>query len=139
MILLDTNVISESFRRRPNRGVIAWANAQPVNELFICAPVLAELRFGAERLAPGRAQTHLRAAIDYIENDYFRGRVWAFDGQAAAEYGRLTAERERMGRRINQMDGLIAAIAATHGAVIATRDVTDFADLGIDLVNPFDA
>ena len=64
MILVDTNIVSEHFRPRPDRTVVTWINAQPGNEVYICAPVLAELRFGVERLAPGRKQTDLRVAID---------------------------------------------------------------------------
>jgi predicted nucleic acid-binding protein len=139
MILLDTNVVSEHFRPRPNPTVMAWIDAQPANVVYLCAPVLAELRFGAERLEPGRNQTNLRAAIDRIESNLFRGRILPFDVVAAAEYGRVVAKRERMGRRIGQMDALIAAIALTQRADLATRDVADFADLGIELINPFDA
>jgi predicted nucleic acid-binding protein len=138
MILLDTNIISENFRPRPYPAVLAWIDAQPANSLYMCAPVLAELRFGAERLAPGRNQTNLRSAIDRIENSYFRGRILPFDAAAAAQYGRISATRERMGRRIGQMDALIAAIALTQRATLATRDSGDFADLGLELIDPFD-
>lgn len=138
MILLDTNIISENFRPRPNPAVLAWIDAQPASALFICAPVLAELRFGAERLAPGRNQTNLRSAIDRIESSYFRGRILPLDAAAAAQYGRVAATRERMGRRIEQMDALIAAIALAQRAVLATRDLGDFSDIGLELINPFE-
>ena len=117
---------------------MAWIDAQVANTVHICTPVLAELRFGAERLELGRKQADLRAAIDEIESNLYRGRIFAFDIAAAAEYGRLVAKRERMGRRIEQMDALIAAIALTQGATLATRDIGDFADLGLEVVNPFD-
>jgi toxin FitB len=138
MILLDTNVVSEHLRPRPNQAVLAWVDAQPATTLYICAPVLAELRFGAERLEPGRKQTNLRAAVDRIEDRIFRGRILPFDAAATQEYGRLVAERERMGRRIELMDALIAAIALTQRADLATRDIDGFVDLGIQLINPFD-
>src|SRR6266702_6140573 len=99
MILLDTNVISEHLRPHPRPTVLAWVDAQPATSLYICAPVLAELRFGVERLEPGRNQINLRAAIDRIEGSVFRGRILLFDAAAAAEYGRLVAKRERIGRR----------------------------------------
>jgi toxin FitB len=138
MILLDTNVVSEQFRPLPSPAVVAWLDAQPANELHLCTPVLAELRFGAERLTPGRRRTNLHAAIDRIENTYFRGRILPLDIAASAAYGRVAAIRERMGRRIEQMDALIAAIALAQRAALATRDIRDFSDLGLDLVNPFD-
>jgi predicted nucleic acid-binding protein len=138
VIILDTNVVSEQFRSRPDVKVRDWIDAQPANALFICAPVLAELRYGLERLAPGARKEGLRANIERIENDLYRGRALPFDAAAAAEYGRVVAERERIGRRIEQMDALIAAIALTHGAALATRDAGGFAELGIDLINPFE-
>ena len=64
MILLDTNVISEHLRPRPNPNVIAWIDAQPANEVYICTPVLAELRFGAERLSPAESKmTYMQRSI----------------------------------------------------------------------------
>jgi predicted nucleic acid-binding protein len=137
MILLDTNVISENFRVNPNRLVLDWINSQAEGNLYLCAPVIAELRFGAERLAPGRKQTNLLAALNQAEN-YFSGRILPFDIAALAAYSRLMVKREQMGRRIELMDALIAAIALTNGAAVATRDTQDFADLGVNLINPFE-
>jgi|SoiMethySBSTD1v2_1073268.scaffolds.fasta_scaffold1077429_1 predicted nucleic acid-binding protein len=137
MILLDTNIISEAWRPRPNPLVLGWLETQPFNSLYVCTPVLAELRFGAERLDAGRRRDRLRASIDQLENEGYRGRVLVLDGAAAAEYGRLVANRERAGRRMELMDAMIAAIAVTHRAALATRDVDDFAGLDIEIINPF--
>ncbi len=138
MILLDTNIISESFRVRPNQLVLDWLDRQSEADLYLCAPVCAELRYGAERLPHGRRQTSLRAAVNQIEI-YFGDRILPFDIIAVAAYGGLMVKRQQMGRRIALMDALIAAIALTHGAAVATRDSGDFADLGLDLINPFEA
>jgi predicted nucleic acid-binding protein len=100
--------------------------------------VLAELHFGVARLAAGRRKEFLATALDRIEGDLYHGRILTFDQPAASTYGRLTAERQRKGRRIGQMDAMIAAIAVTHRAVLATRDTADFAGLGLDLINPFE-
>jgi toxin FitB len=137
MILLDTNIISENFKVHPNRLVQDWLDSQPEGQLYLCAPVVAELRYGAERLAPGRRQTSLNAALNQIEI-YFSGRILPFDIAAVAAYGRLMVKREQLGRRIELMDALIAAIALTHDAAVATRDTRDFADLGLELINPFE-
>ena len=139
MIILDTNVVSEPFRPQPDLRVRKWIDAQPANVLFLCAPVLGELHFGLERMAAGARKDRLRANVERIENDLYRGRILPLDAAAAAEYGRLAIKRERMGRPIKQMDALIAAIALTHGAVLATRDVDDFANLGLDVINPFES
>ena len=139
MILLDTNVVSEGFRIRPNDTVAVWTDAQPSGSLYLCTPVLAEMRFGVELLAGGRRKDDLERAIDRIENDLFLDRILPFDVAAAKEYARLSSDRQKMGRRIDVMDGLVAAIARTQGAMLATRNVSHFADLGLNLINPFEA
>ncbi len=138
MILVDTNIVSEAMKLQPDRAVTAWVNAQAWDSLYLCTPVLAELRYGIERLARGRRKNLLAAGLDRVENELYHGRILSFDQAAAVNYGRLTVNREQQGRRMEQMDALIAAIALTHGAIVATRDVRDFADLGLEVINPFD-
>jgi predicted nucleic acid-binding protein len=138
MILVDTNVLSEPMRPQPDRRVMSWLNAQPWDQLYLCTPVIAELRYGLERLPNGRRKASLAAAIDQVENEIYHGRILVFDQVAAANYARLAARRAQSGRRMEQMDALIASIALTHGAIVATGDVNDFADLGLELINPFD-
>jgi predicted nucleic acid-binding protein len=139
MIILDTNVVSEPYRPTPSARVRAWLDSQPTKSLFLCSPVLAALQFGVERLPSGAQRTRLTAAIDELENDLYRDRILSFDTSAAKEFGRIMAERERIGRRIELMDAQIAAIALTHRAALATRDTSDFANLGLQVVNPFEA
>ena len=139
MILLDTNVISDPARPAPNLAVRAWLDAQPSASLFLCAPVLGELRFGVERLPDGARKRRLQSAADQIEYDLYRGRILSFDANAASQYGRVAAARERVGRPMGQMDALIASIALAHRAALATRDVEGFSDLGLELINPFQA
>ncbi len=139
MIVLDTNVISEAFRVRPNEVVRLWLDARNPRELFLCAPVLAELRSGIERLPEGRRRDEVERFVDRAERELFGSRVIPLDRDSAYAYGHIVAQRQRMGRPIGSMDGLIAAIALTHRLTIATRDTADFADLGIEVVNPFEA
>ena len=115
MILLDTNVLSDSSSARvlivrPRIGSIAQRSA----ELFICAPVLAELRYGVERLPPGRRRAHLDEWVRRLEEEGFRDRILSFDRSAAHEFGRLLHKRVSMGRPIATMDAIIAAIARVH-------------------------
>jgi predicted nucleic acid-binding protein len=138
MILLDTNVVSEAWRARPSVAAVDWMDAQPATSLYICTPVLAELRFGIERLPASRRRDRLGALVDRLEADTYRGRILTVDVAAAAEFGRLAAKRERAGRRMQPMDALIAAVAKSNGATLATRDLDDFADLDLRLVNPFE-
>jgi toxin FitB len=138
MIILDTNVVSEGWKPRPDAQVIAWLDSLSQATLFLCTPVLAELRYGVERLPQSARRTRMEAWIDHLETQLYRDRVLPFDRAAAWEFGRLAALRERFGRRIEPMDALIAAIASAHGAAVATRDVHDFEGTGVVLINPFD-
>lgn len=139
MILLDTNIVSEAWKPRPAAAVRAWVNAQPAATLFLCTPVLAELRFGVAKAGKNPRADRLKAFVDYLENDLYRDRILTLDSAAAAEFGNLAAHREQLGRRMEPMDALIAAIALANSMSLATRDVSDFTDLGLDLINPFEA
>jgi hypothetical protein len=138
MILLDTNVVSEGLRPRPDPNVGKWLDGQRPTDLFLCMPVLAELHYGAALLLDGARRIHLELAIKRIE-DAFAERTLPFDRAAAREYGRIVAQRDKLGRATGTMDGLIAAIAKVHGATVATRHVYGFAGIDLDVVNPFEA
>jgi predicted nucleic acid-binding protein len=138
LILLDTNVVSELWRPQPSRTVRSWLDAQDEASLFICTPVLAELHFGADRLPPGRRKEFLNALINQVEVEGFKDRILSFDVAAASVFGRVGARREQSGKRMEPVDAMIAAIALTHGLMLATRDTNDFADLDLDLINPFE-
>lgn len=136
MILLDTNVVSESFRSKPSEIVQAWYRAQTEENLFLCTPVVAELRYGIERLPAGSRRNRLEKVVDAIE-ERFLDRILPVDRNATYEFGRIVARRSQMGRPIATMDGLIAAIALSHRATLATRDLSDFEGVGLGLINPF--
>jgi predicted nucleic acid-binding protein len=137
MILLDTNVVSEATRVQPDPRVREWLDEQSAQDLYLCTPVLAELRYGIERLPSGRKRSLLEETLSELEEQGFRDRILPLDRDAAHEFGRLVAKRERLGRPIKTMDALIAGIALVHRATIATRDVSDFEGLDLSLVNPF--
>ena len=137
MILLDTNIVSEGLRPRPDANVRKWLDSQRPTDLFICMPVLAELRYGLELLPTGARRIHLEIAIRKTE-EAFAERILPFDRTAAYEYGRILAHRDRLGRSTGTMDGLIAAIAKVHGATLATRDLRGFTDIDLDLIDPFE-
>lgn len=139
MILLDTNIVSELYRPKPGESVIAWLDSQPNELLFLCTPVLAELRFGMECLESGRRKEKLRTAIDQLENELYQDRILTFDRAAAAAYGPIAAARRLAGTTMQQMDALVAAIARANRAALATRNMTHFAGLDIELINPFES
>jgi len=138
MILLDTNVISDVYRERPDPKVHSWLAAQRPADLYICTPVLAELLNGAERLPSGGRRRRLEEWIRKLEGEGFAGRILQFDQNAAHEFARLFQRRKILGRPIGIMDALIAAIARSNDAALATRDVEDFASLDLGVVNPFE-
>ncbi len=118
--------------------VIEWVGAQPVDDLFVTAITEAEIRVGIELLPAGRRRRSLSASADGAFGGFFLGRVLPFDGKTALEYASVEAERRAAGRPIGIFDGLIAAIARARGAAIATRDVSGFEGLGIEIVNPWE-
>ncbi len=139
MIVLDTNVISETMRRKPDQAVVAWLDGQTPNDLYLCAPVLAEIQYGIARLPEFARKTVLFDLCREMVTHVFNGRVLAFDVPAAEAYGSVVAKREVAGSPISVMDALIAAIARSNHAALATRNVADFANIGLTLINPFHA
>jgi hypothetical protein len=125
--LLDTNVVSEWTKPRPDAGVVAFLAREDEDALFLSVVTLAELRRGVERLAEGRRRGRLEG---WLRNDLpgrFAGRLLGIDAATADAWGRLIARRERDGRPMGAMDGWIAASAEVHGLTLVTRDVGDFA------------
>lgn len=136
MILLDTNVLSEVQRHRPDPDVIAWLDAQPLRSLAVSAVTVAELLVGVETLPEGNRRQRLAEAVA-AQVAVFQERVLAFDLPAAEVLASLTAQRRRSGRPLPLADGQIAATALVHGAALATRNMADFAGLGLDLIDPW--
>ena len=138
MILLDTNVISEVMRAQPEPHVLAWLQAQAIQELATTTITLAEIGVGLARMPESRRRFSLETKFQAFVSRGLGPRVFGFDAVAASVYGELVATRERRGRPLNGFDGLIAAIAHSQDAAIATRNVGDFADCGVSVVNPWD-
>ena len=137
MILLDTNVISEVMRIRPDPAVEAWLDAQPPDELWTASVVIAELISGIDLMPAGRRQRELREAVEAMIREDFQDQILSFDLDAARCYGQILCARQRMGRPMREMDAQIAAIARVHGAALATRDTGDFAFCDLKVVNPW--
>ena len=139
MIVLDTNVISETMRRAPNAAVIDWLDNQPRSDLYLCAPVLAEVCYGIARLEESQRKLGLLRSYHQIIAEKFEGRILPFDTQAAEAYGELVAKLESDGRAIDVIDAMIAAIALSNAAALATRNMAHFTRTGLTLVDPFGA
>lgn len=137
MIVLDTSVLSELMRAKPDRSVLDWFAGQPDDLLYTTAITQAEVLFGLALLPLGARRDRLESAAGALFEEDFANRVLPFDSQAAAEYARICSSRRSQGRPVNQMDAQIAAIARAHRASLATRDAAGFDGLKISLFNPF--
>lgn len=137
MVILDTNVVSELMRPRPEPRVDAWPASQNSSEVFLTVITEAELLYGMNIMPGGKRKDSLRSAIDRLLTRDFRGRILSLESPAAAAYARLTAARRSTGRQIAEFDGPIAAITAAHQATLATRNTSDFQGCGIALINPW--
>ncbi|OYV32209.1 MAG: VapC toxin family PIN domain ribonuclease [Rhodospirillales bacterium 20-64-7] len=139
MILLDTNILSELMRPAPSPAVMSWLAAQPAASLFISAVTEAELRYGVLLLPEGRRRADLIAALEAMLTEDFAGRILPFDSAAALAFAAIAASRRQAGKPISQFDAQIAAIVRSRGAALATRNVADFAECGVEIINPWTA
>lgn len=138
MIILDTNVISAIMRPVENAVVINWLDTQKTDRLWTTAITVMEVRYGIERMAIGRRQTAVSSAFDGVL-DLIGWRILDFTSAAAERAAKLTAKSHGRGHNIDVPDSQIAGIAAFQTATLATRNVKDFADLDIPLVDPWTA
>ena len=138
MILLDTNVISEPLRRAPDAHVIEWIDAQPLETLCLSVITVAELRAGVAMLPAGKRRTGLRENLEKRVLPLFVGRVLPFDVACTQAYAELMAKTRAAGLAIATADGYIAAIAATNGFTVATRDTSPFEASGVGVINPWE-
>jgi len=137
MIILDTNVLSEFMRPNPAPGVVAWVAKQPATELFTTSITEAEIFYGIELLTKGKRRDGLLAAAEAMFAEDLAGRIFGFESDAARVFSRIAAHRRALGRPIRHADAQIAAIAQVRGAKLATRNVADFADCGLNVVDPW--
>ena len=136
MIVLDTNIVAALMA--DGAEIDPWLMTVPRHELYTTVMTRAEIRYGLARLPAGKRRTDLVNRAD----DLFRQtqeRLLSFDAKAADRYGEVVAIREASGRPISVADAIIASIAWVHHASLATRNVRDFDDCEIAVVNPYDS
>ena len=137
MIVLDTNVISELMRSAPDAKVLRWVNAQVATAVYSTSITEAEIMHGVLLLPKGKRRTAVTAVAREMFEVDLDGRILAFDSAAASAYAQITTARRAAGRPISAFDAQIAAVAAVHGARLATRNVSDFVDCGVDVIDPW--
>ena len=137
-MILDTNVISEFATPVPSKAVVDWFSSVPEDGLFVPAIVKAEILLGIELLPEGRRRSTLEGFVANFLLPYEQGRILPFEDADAPHYARIVSARKAKGRPLAGVDAQIAAIALRRGLPIATRNVRDFGDCGVTLINPWD-
>ena len=135
--LLDTNVISEATKPHPSVMLTTWLGRQADTDLFIAALTLAEIKRGILDKQPGRKRRELETWFDGPEGPQalFSGRILPFDEQAALAWASIMAEGTRAGQPRSALDMIIAAIATSHGCVLATMNERHFQNC-VEFINP---
>ncbi|MBK8284936.1 MAG: type II toxin-antitoxin system VapC family toxin [Ahniella sp.] len=137
MIVLDTNVLSELIRPIPAPAVVAWLQDQPRTGLFTTTISRGEMLLGVWSLPEGQRRRLLNDHVRAIFDQDMAGRILSFDANAADAFAAITVERRTQGRPISQFDAMIAGIARSRGARLATRNVRDFEGCGITMMDPW--
>ena len=138
-LVLDTNVVSEPRRPRPDSKILAWLAGQAPETLFLTATVVSELGVGVMTLPSGRRRSSMEAWLADLVEEHFAGRVLPYDVEAALAFANLVAAARARGREPKLSDAQIAAVARVHGMAVATRNVRDFEPLGVMVINPWEA
>jgi toxin FitB len=136
VIVLDTNVVSELMRSEPAPQVANWVRGLDRRELRTTAITVAEIKYGIARIPDGRRKQALAVAAGDVF-DAFGDQVLPVDMAAAEQYAVIASSRERAEKPVQGFDALIAAVCRSQGAALATRNVPDFADVGIEVINPW--
>jgi predicted nucleic acid-binding protein len=137
-ILLDTNVVSELMRSRPEQTVIEWFAGRTGTAFYVSVITQAEIMLGISLLPAGKRRDALAAAADDMFRKDFAERCLPFDAAEVPNYAAIVSGRRRAGHVISTEDALIAAIALTHGYPLATRNTKDFLHIdGLTLYNPW--
>jgi predicted nucleic acid-binding protein len=135
--LLDTNVISEWVKPRPDRNVVTWLAAADEDRVFLSVISFAEIRRGIELMVAGRRRERLAQWLAEELPLRFEDRILAVDPGVAGIWGVVMARSEKKGRAIGSMDAFVAATAAAHDLTLVTRNIRDFEHVRISLVDPW--
>jgi predicted nucleic acid-binding protein len=137
MIVLDTNVISTLMRPEANTPVVNWVDAKRTSDLWTTAVSLMEIRTGLLFMPVGKRREMLTSGFDRLLSGPLRGRMLPFDASSAEHASNVALIQQRRGQNVGIGDIQIAGIALANGAALATRNIKDFYDLDIPLVDPW--
>jgi predicted nucleic acid-binding protein len=125
------------MKPQPDTNVMAWLNAQAPASVWLTTITVAELRYGAARLDPGRKRSGLEGLISAYVEEVFKDRIASFDLPATVLFAERAANARRKGSMVEFADGAIAAIALARGFAVATRDARPFIDMGVEVIDPW--
>ena len=136
--LLDTCVISECVKKNPDANVVSWMNGRHDSDLFLSAVTIAEIKKGIFKIKPDQPQKVmlLQNWLHIVELEFVQ-RILPLNDGVLSTWARLSAQTEMQGNTLAVMDSLIAATASSYGLTLVTRNVDDFKNCGLVLVNPF--
>src|SRR5690606_18875070 len=137
MIVLDTNVISELWKIKPDTNVLDWINAQTIETLYLSVVSVAEIRYGVATMPTGKRRKIYHDRLELEVLPAFNGRVLAFDLDVSSVYAQLMAEAKAKGKLVGKNDGYIAVIAAHYSFIMATCDTSSFESVGVPVINPW--
>jgi toxin FitB len=137
MIILDTNVVSALMRLHMEPEVERWLNAQQTKRLYATALTIFEIRQGIDAMPAGKRRTANEGAFSLVMTSVLGSQIFDLDVTASNAAGVIFAKRHRRGEQPGAIDCLIAGIAVMQGAKIATRNIKDFANLDIEIINPW--
>jgi toxin FitB len=135
--LLDTNVLSELRRPKPNRKVLSFVATQPLESLFVSTVTMAEIRFGIELQRDGSLRATLQDWLTHKVRPMFEQRILAVSEDVILKWRLVVEDGRKMGHTFSQPDLFIAATAMHHGLTVVTRDVTSYAKTHVPLFNPW--
>jgi hypothetical protein len=138
MIVVDTNVISEMMRPEPDERVTRWYRSTQAHLLYTTTVTVAETLSGIFTLPAGSRRSGMELDARAIFAEDFDGRILVFDISAAEAYAEIASRRKAKGRPVKPLDAEVAAIARIRDMAVATRNIRDFEDCGIDLINPWE-
>ena len=136
MLVLNTNVVSEAMKPAPDAAVKTWLNKQTAETLYLSSVTLAELLFGIRALPMGKRKSLFDRALNELLA-LFKNRVLPFDTEAACHYADLVMRARNAGRGLPTPDGYIAAIAASRGFAVVSRDTSPFEAAGLEVIDPW--
>jgi len=137
--LLDTNCISELVRIQPEPAVVAWMEAADETLLYLSVLTLGEIRKGLAGLPQSKRRTHLEIWLETELRVRFAGRILLIDAAVADRWGSLAARAKSEGKVLATIDGLLAATALHHNLTVVSRNVNDFKDTHVSVLNPWKA